>query len=239
MLNSKKIYTQLLFNGCLYIAINNDYSNLDIRHKSLSIAKTVVDNGCDILQYRARNISYFKMLDEAKAMSQICANAGTAFIINNHIDLAFYVKADGVHLSHQDVSVAQARAILGADKIIGLTLRSLSEVENIDISILEMLDYVSIAGVFSQEKNLTEQQQQPLGLAGLKQMLDVLNKKMPNLATVGIGGIDENNVEQVLLCGADSISVVSAISQAAKPAMTCRKIKRNLTKALKIKTSKL
>lgn len=228
--NLKK-HKENLSNGTLYVAINNDYSNQNIRHKSLAVATAVVEGGCDILQYRARNISYHKMLDEAKSIGKLCAQHNIPFIINNYIDLALDVQADGVHLSLQDVSVMHTRAILGADKIIGLTLRSVSDAQDIDISTLEMLDYISIANVFTTQSDLSVLP--PIGLKELANMVVIIKEKAPDLAIVAIGGINEANMLQVLNCGVNAVSVISAISQAQKPAAACKKLKKIILKTFK------
>lgn len=230
MQDTLKNYKQILSGGVLYVAINNDYSNQDIRHKSLAVANAVAEGGCDILQYRARNISYHKMLDEAKSISQICAEHNIPFIINNYIDLALDVQADGVHLSLQDVSVMHTRAILGADKLIGLTLRSVSDARDIELSTLEMLDYISIANVFVTQSDLSDFP--PIGLEELANIVAILKQKAPSLAIVAIGGINETNILQVLDCGVKAISVISAVSQAQKPVATCKKLKKLILKKL-------
>lgn len=231
MQDNLKNYKETLSDGMLYVAINNDYSNQNIRHKSLAVANAVAIGGCDILQYRARNISYFKMLDEAKSIGKICAEHNIPFIINNYIDLALDVQADGVHLSLQDVSVKHTRAILGANKLIGLTIRSVSDAQNIELSTLEMLDYISIANVFATQSDQTSLP--PIGLKELANMVAIIKQKAPNLATVAIGGINETNIAQVLACGVKSVSVIGAISQAQKPAAACKKLKKTILKTLK------
>ncbi|MBL1422118.1 MAG: thiamine phosphate synthase [Alphaproteobacteria bacterium] len=218
------------------MAINNDYSNQNIRHKSLAVASAVAMGGCDILQYRARNISYHKMLNEAKSIGKICAENNIPFLINNHIDLALDVQADGVHLSLQDVSVKHTRAILGADKLIGLTLRSVSDAQNIEISTLEMLDYISIANVFATQSDRTSVL--PIGLKKLADMVAIIKEKTSNLTIVAIGGIDETNMVQVLACGVKAVSVIGAVSQAQKPAAACKRLKKIILKTLKAKPLK-
>ena len=237
MLNNPKKYIENLTGGTLYVAINNDYSSQNIRHKSLAVTNAVVESGCDIVQYRARNISYYKMLDEAKSIGQICAKHNIPFIINNHIDLALDVKADGVHLSMQDVSVAQTRAILGTEKLIGLTIRNVSDAQNIDKATLDMLDYISIANIFATQSDSSKDQ--PLGFKILAEMVSIINHKAPQLAVIAIGGIDETNLVQVMNCGIKAISVISAISQAPKPAAACKKLKKLILKTLKAKTLKI
>ncbi|PCI88682.1 MAG: thiamine phosphate synthase [Hyphomicrobiales bacterium] len=226
-------HIKTLNNGILYVAINNDYSNQNIRHKSLAVANAVAMGGCDILQYRARNISYHKMLDEAKSIGRVCAENNIPFIINNHIDLALDVQADGVHLSLQDVSVKHTRAILGADKLIGLTVRSVSDAQNIEITTLGMLDYISIANVFATESDQTSLP--PIGLKKLANMVEIIKEKAPDLTIVAIGGINEINMLQVLACGVKAVSVIGAISQAQKPAATCKRLKKIILKTLKAK----
>lgn len=228
MPNIDQINNQLYFDSSLYIAIENDYSSDKIKHKSISIARAAADSGCNIVQYRARNISYFKMLDEAKSIYAICAEQNIPLIINNHIDLALDINAAGVHLSAEDVSAIQTRAILGPHKIIGLTIRT---AEDARLANLNALDYVTIAGIFATEKDLLNQT--PLGIEGLKDILEIVKVRAPEISIVGMGGINEENAGQILETGIKCLGVISAISQSKKPITACKKLKKIIKKALK------
>lgn len=217
-----------IFDASIYVAINNDYSDPNIRHKSLSLAKAVSTSGCNIIQYRPKIISYFKMLDESRAIATICAEQKIPFIISDHIDLALDIGADGIHLSHDEVSISQTRAILGPDKIIGITIHNIQDAKNIP---LEDLDYVLIANIFKAE--LDDFDDTIVSMGDLKKILAIIKKRRPQMPIAAIGGIDENNVEKVIAYGVNSICLLSTISRADKPAPTCKKIKRIMNKTYK------
>ncbi|MGL1920106.1 MAG: thiamine phosphate synthase [Hyphomicrobiales bacterium] len=217
-----------LFNQSLYVIIENDYSSQNIRHKSLAIANAIVTEGCDIIQYRAQGISYYKMLDEAKSIAQICNQNNIPFIINNHIDLAIDVSADGVHLNREDVSVTQTRVIMGNRKIIGLSIRTLNDAKNAQIN---ALDYVTIEGIFPTNQNLEDPK--PILNEDLADIVQVLKSRAPDLPIIGNGGLCETNVGLAMKQNIDSISVTRAIAQAKKPAVAVKKLKKAMLKTLK------
>ena len=223
----KKNITSLL-KASLYVVINNDYSDPDLQHKSNMLAEIVVKNGCDIVQYRPKRIRYLKMFKEASLISEVCAHHRVPFIINDHIDLAIEVNADGIHLGQGDISIQHARAILGNDKIIGLTVRSVDEALKAP---LHLLDYVSIGGVFPTKSNKLETKL--LGLTGLKNVIKVIKNSHPNLPIVSIAGLNETNIADVINCGVDSIAVISAISKVEFPKIACSMIKDVIVSASK------
>lgn len=215
-----------IFDSAVYVAINNDYSDLNIKHKSISLATAVAGNGCDIIQYRPHQISYYKMLDEAKAIFQICNQHNIPLIVNNYIDLTLDINADGVHLTGNEISSEHARAILGTDKIIGTCVSSVEQAQEI---LLDDLDYVTIGNIFSAEPNSPSAK--IIGIKELQKMLDIVKTRNPKISIVGVGGVDESNAENVMACGVDSIAVLGTIAYAKKPAITCKKLKKIIVKA--------
>lgn len=228
MSNNYKNNVKSIFNAGVYVGINNDYSDQDIRHKSLSIANAIINSGCDIIQYRPRKISYFKMLNEAQSISELCLKGNIPFIVNDYVDLALDVNADGIHLSGDEISASHARAILGPSKIIGTTIRSSQQAKTVP---LDYLDYVSITNIYSTEPSFPDDR--VIGLAELRNARNIIRKRAPDIIIIGIGGVDESNAADVIKCGVDAVSVVTAISHAAKPATTYRKLKKIVKNALK------
>ena len=109
------------------------------RNGTLSDVKNAIDAGCKIVQYREKNKSTGLMIEEAKKLKQICRGKAL-FLINDHIDVALAVDADGVHLGQSDFSVENARYLLGDDRIIGLTVHSVMEAVEAEKKVLTTLD---------------------------------------------------------------------------------------------------
>ncbi|MFW9878534.1 MAG: thiamine phosphate synthase [Candidatus Thorarchaeota archaeon] len=128
-------------------------------------------------------------------------------IINDRVDVAYAISADGVHLGQSDLKVSEAREILGPKAIIGLSVESVEQAIEAN---REDIDYIAASPVFSTKTKTNCSM--PWGLNGLKQLCIV--SKHPVIA---IGGIDKNNAKQVIECGAKGVAVISAIFDAICP----------------------
>ncbi len=101
------------------------YSSIS-RNNIISDVKNAVDAGCKIVQYREKNKSKDEMINEAKKLKEIC-NSRAILLIDDHVDVALAVSADGVHIGQSDISVEDVRQLLGNDCIIGLTVHNVEE----------------------------------------------------------------------------------------------------------------
>lgn len=169
--------------------------------------KTAIKGGASIIQYRNKFFSSEHM-EELVLIREFCKNKDVPFLINDNIDLAAKIMADGVHLGQDDASPETARKILGKDAIIGATVSNLEELARTNLS---CCDYMGTGPVFPTS---TKKNAKPVkGPAGFKQVAD----KAP-VPVVAIGGI---TAENALLCfehGASGIAVISFISRAENPA---------------------
>ena len=152
-----------------------------------------------VVQYRNKNASTRELLIEALELRQICRK--TIFLINDRVDIAFAVDADGVHLGQDDLPYRAVRKLLGKNKIIGLTVHSVLEA----IAAQEMgADYVGVAPIFATATKTDAGK--PLGTEGLKEI-----RKRITLPIVAIGGIDLSNVSEVIAAGANAFCAISAV----------------------------
>ena len=166
----------------------------------ISDVENALRAGCNILQYREKHKSTKDMIIEAKHVKQICEGKAT-FLINDRIDVALAVDADGVHIGKEDMPFETVRLLLGKDKIIGLTVHNLEEAfeaEKLGV------DYIGLAPIFKTDTK--KDAQKPCGIEMIKKI-----KKDVNLPIVAVGGIDKKNVKEVIEAGADSVVSIKAV----------------------------
>jgi len=169
---------------------------------NISDVENAVDAGCRIIQYREKNKDTKQLITEAKKLKEICKNKAI-FIVNDNIEVALEVNADGVHLGQEDIDINTARKKLGKNKIIGQTVHSLEEAENAE---KEGANYVGLAPIF--ETDTKKDTISPIGKETIKEIRDKIN-----IPIVAVGGITKENVKQVISTGADAaVSVSSVIS---------------------------
>ena len=162
--------------------------------------KNAVDAGCKIVQYREKNKTTNEMIKEAKKIKEICKKKAL-LIIDDRIDVALAVGADGVHIGQDDISIETARMLLGKEKIIGLTVHNLKE--SIDAE-KKGVDYIGLAPIFATETK------QDSGAPCGPDLITEIRKKV-NLPIIAVGGIKKENVNEVISKGADGVVAVSAV----------------------------
>ncbi|MGB3908713.1 MAG: thiamine phosphate synthase [Methanomethylovorans sp.] len=167
---------------------------------TLSDVQDAVESGCRIVQYREKNKSTKNMIAEALQIKAIC-NDDAIFLVNDRIDVALAVDADGVHIGQDDMPIDIARRILGADKIIGLTVHSTSEAIEAERN---GADYVGLSPIF----DTTTKNDAGKGI-GIEKIRDV--KNVINIPIVAIGGINKENCKRVIENGADGLVAISAV----------------------------
>ncbi len=165
--------------------------------------------GLRLVQYRAKPdapLDDRSRFEQASALRQLCHRHGALFLINDRIDLALAVGADGVHLGQGDLPPSVARRLLGPDRLIG---RSTHRLEDLRQAVADGCDYVGVGPV---NATPTKPGREPVGLAYVTQA--AAECPLPFFA---IGGIDPGNLAAVRRAGADRVAVVRAITAAADP----------------------
>jgi thiamine-phosphate pyrophosphorylase len=167
---------------------------------TLSDVRNAVEVGCKIVQYREKNKSTKDMVEEALLIKKICRDKAI-FLVNDRIDVAMAVDADGVHIGQDDMPIAIARQLMGNDKIIGLTVHNLREALEAG---QDGADYVGLSPIFdTSTKKDAGEGIGPENVRGVKNAL--------NIPIVAIGGINKQNCMSVVRGGADSLVAISAI----------------------------
>ena len=175
------------------------YSSIS-KNGIFSDVKNALNAGCKFIQYREKNKNTKTMIQEAKKIKNLCTNKAT-FIINDRVDVALAVNADGVHLGQDDMTIFDVKKIFRKDKIIGLTVHNVNEAV-----LAEELgaDYVALAPIFktfTKKKSIT-----PCGV----EMIKNIRKKI-NIPIIAVGGIKIQNINEVIKNGADGIVAVSSV----------------------------
>ncbi|AFV24877.1 thiamine-phosphate pyrophosphorylase [Methanolobus psychrophilus R15] len=167
---------------------------------TLSDVSNAVEAGCRIVQYREKDRSTKEMVKEAFLIKEICEGKAI-FLVNDRIDVAMAVDADGIHIGQDDMPIAIARQLLGNDKIIGLTVHNLREALKAE---QDGADYVGLSPIFdTSTKKDAGEGIGPESIRGVKNAL--------NIPIVAIGGINKQNCMSVVRGGADSLVAISAI----------------------------
>ena len=173
-----------------------------------NVVEAALQGGLPLLQYRDKTASDIDRLNCAQKLRQLCQQYGAIFIVNDRVDLALAVDADGIHLGQEDMPIAVARQLLGPGRIIG---RSTTNPEEMQRAVQEGADYIGVGPVY---ETPTKAGKVATGLEYVRYAAQ--HSPIPWFA---IGGIDVNNINDVILAGAQRIAVVRSLMQAEQPAM--------------------
>ena len=193
-----------------------------VLHRGRGVAATceeALKAGVRFVQLRDKNASTRSLYDSALALRNLCNTYSSFFIVNDRIDVAMAVKADGVHLGQSDMPTDTARSIMGSEAIIGVSVRTIEEAEK---ALAHGADYIAANLVFSTEtkKDIKE----PLGL----EMVSTLSRAS-SLPMIAIGGINPENTALVIKAGCSGVAVVTAIMNADSPSSEVEKFTKALT----------
>ncbi|WP_181701923.1 thiamine phosphate synthase [Chthonobacter albigriseus] len=171
----------------------------------LEVTAAAIRGGVTLVQLRNPDLGGRDLLDHALALKALLAPTGVPLIVNDRVDVAHAAGAAGVHVGQSDLPAAAARAILGPEAIVGLSITEAGQLAAVDA---DAVDYLGVGPVFA---TATKGDAAPaLGLAGLAAIVAAAQ-----LPSVAIGGIDASNAAAVRGTGVGGLSVVSAISMAA------------------------
>ncbi|MFT0813585.1 thiamine phosphate synthase [Synechococcus sp. OH20] len=177
----------------------------------LEVVEKSLRGGVTLVQYRRKNLPDREMLWDLRQLRQLCDRYQALMIVNDRVDLALVSQADGVHLGQTDLPVAQARQLLGAQRLIGL---STTNAEELAQALNSGVDYIGVGPVYATP---TKAEKPPAGLEYVR-----LAAEKAHLPWFAIGGIDPHNLPEVLRAGASRVAVVRALMEAADPTQTAR-----------------
>jgi thiamine-phosphate pyrophosphorylase len=159
-----------------------------------------IDGGAQMIQFRNKESSDDDFLKIASSLRNLCRDKSIPLIINDRVMIAKKIEADGVHVGEEDLSVTEARKILGSNKIIGRTTRNIEQAKSAQD---EGADYIGLGPVFYTD---SKEIGMPIGVEVVGKVTTVL--KIPVFA---IGGINLNNLNQLLEAGGKRIAVISSV----------------------------
>lgn len=165
-----------------------------------SCVEQAIQGGATFVQLREKQASYNQFLDLAHELKHVCAQAGVPFVINDNVDIARAVDADGVHVGQSDLACAQARTILGPDKIIGVSAQTVEQARAAEAAGANYL------GVGALIPTATKPDAVDVTYEGLKHICNAVS-----IPVVGIGGLTAQTIPQFAGSGAVGAAVVSAI----------------------------
>ncbi len=166
---------------------------------NVECVKEMIKSGIKIIQYREKYKSLKEKAKEAKEIAKICKDNGIIFIVNDHVDIALLVEADGVHVGQDDMDIKDVRKIVGKDMIIGVSTHAPDEALKAQN---DGADYIGVGPIFK----TTTKKREPVGLEYLEFVV-----KNINIPYVAIGGIKKYNFDKIVQTGAKRICLVSEI----------------------------
>ncbi len=178
----------------------------------LTILDATLAGGCRLVQLREKEWPSGRLLPMAERLRDHCRAAGATFIVNDRLDLALALGADGVHLGQDDLPPAAARPLLRPGMILGLSTHSLEQARAAQAA---GADYVAVGSMFPTGTKPDFQLVGPELIGKLRGEISV--------PLIGIGGITHDNVAQVIRAGADGVAVISAVCGAPNPEAATRR----------------
>ncbi|UWQ98565.1 thiamine phosphate synthase [Rhodobacteraceae bacterium S2214] len=176
-------------------------------HGLVETVQEAVAGGVTMVQLRAKDATTRERVDMARAIKAALVGTGVPVIVNDDLDAAIEADACGAHIGQSDLAPADARGLLGPDKILGLSCETTATVQAADTDIV---DYLGIGPVFG--TTTKQDHEAPIGFDGLAELA-----ALTSLPTVAIGGLKAKHQADVLASGVDGLAVVSAICGQADP----------------------
>jgi thiamine-phosphate pyrophosphorylase len=195
--------------------------------RSLGDLAARIAGSATLVQLRDKHGSTRTMVEEARELTAVLAPLNIPLLINDRVDVALAVEADGVHIGQDDMSPADARLLLGRTAIIGLSIKTVEEAK---AAPLNMLDYVAIGGIYSTTSK--DDAKAPIGLSGLSAVVQAIRARDPKMPICAIAGINQSNAGDVIGQGADGVALISALSLAADPTAAARDLLSSVDEAL-------
>ncbi|KTG11597.1 thiamine-phosphate synthase [Haloprofundus marisrubri] len=191
-------------------------ANLSAERSTETVVREAIDGGVDVVQLREKETSARERYRLARTLRDLTSETGVTFVVNDRVDIAAAVGADGVHLGDDDLPVTVARAQLGENALVG---RSVSTVEGARRAVDEGADYLGVGAVFSTSSKDVAEEQSNVGVETVAAIADAVD-----VPFVAIGGITAENAAEVVEAGADGVAVISEITAASEPETATRRL---------------
>jgi thiamine-phosphate pyrophosphorylase len=177
------------------------------RFSHIGLAMMAVKGGADTIQFREKWMGSRVALEAGEVIRRLCRETGVTFIVNDRVDIAMALDADGVHLGQRDLPVREARRLIGPSKLIGGSASTADEAKQLE---LEGADYIGFGHVYpTSSKNKPGE---PKGPDALREASSAVT-----VPVIAIGGIDASNLTPVIAAGAWGVAVIGAVCGAEDP----------------------
>ncbi|MBY2924855.1 thiamine phosphate synthase [Rhizobium leguminosarum] len=183
-------------------------------------ARLAVAGGATMVQLRDKHAGTIRMIETGRALKQALAGTGALLIVNDDVEAAIAIGADGLHIGQEDMDAMRARAMVGPEMILGLSVESEALASAVDP---DLVDYTGVGPVFATPTKADHKQ--PIGFDGLARLV-----KASPVPSVAIGGLKADHVAQVFAAGAKGLAVVSAICGTPDPEAATRRIAAEIRK---------
>jgi thiamine-phosphate pyrophosphorylase len=207
---------------------NIDYSLYLVTDRELArgrstveVVKAAVSGGVTCIQLREKDCSTLEFIEQARAIKNFLEEREVPLIINDRLDVALAVGADGVHLGQKDMPLEMARKIAGSSMLIGISAESVQDAVEAENG---GADYLGVSPIYATPTKTDTAP--PLGIQGLREI-----KNRVKIPLVGIGGLNNSNAAEVIRNGADGVAVVSAIMAAEDPETAAMNLKQMINEA--------
>ncbi|CAM4380051.1 MAG: Thiamine-phosphate synthase [Legionellaceae bacterium] len=192
-------------NDCKYFSINH-------------IVELAIKGGITHVQLREKEIPYNEFIACAKSLSKQLKPYSIPLIINDSIEVALAINAEGIHLGQKDLSPLKARTLLGTDKIIGLTVETPEQAQEANHL---PINYIGVGPIY-----VTSSKKDAPPILGISVLETIC--KITSHPVIAIGGINEINASATINAGAQGIAVISAICAAKNPRLITKRLKNNI-----------
>lgn len=207
-------------NYLLYLVTD---AGLSRGRSQVEVVEAALRGGVTVVQYREKSASTRVMIQEAGELARLCRAVGVPFIVNDRVDVALAVNADGVHVGQDDMPAVVARRMIGKRKILGVSAGSAEEARKAEA---EGADYIGASPIFATP---TKPDAPPaMGIEGLR-----LLARAVSIPVVAIGGMNARNAAAIMEAGAAGVAVVSAIVAADDVEAAAREIRAAVEKVRK------
>jgi thiamine-phosphate pyrophosphorylase len=199
--------------------------SLSLGRSSLEVIRAAVGGGVTVVQLREKDVTARVFYREGLEIREFLATCGIPLIINDRLDIALALDADGVHLGQDDIPVAAARRILGRGKIVGASVLTAAEARQAEA---DGADYLGLSPIFitPTKPELTEQ----IGMNGISRI-----RAAVAIPLVGIGGLSEGNASEAIRSGLAGVAVVSAICSRQDPRAAAAAIKEEVLSGRRVR----
>ena len=184
----------------------------------LEIAEAAIRGGATAIQLRMKDEPARLMVRTARWLATLCQTAGVTFIVNDRVDVAMIVGADGVHIGQDDLPAEDVRRLMGRGALLGVSAATVQEARAAERA---GADYVGVGAIYA--TGTKADAGAPVGLARIRQL-----RRAVGLPLVAIGGITVDNAAQVIAAGAQGVAVITAVTLAEDMAEAARRVRREV-----------